>query len=417
MKPRTLIALSLLSLSLLACKREAAPAAAPATGDYAVQPWELFAGPGSMAPDLTATADGRLLLSWLSKVEGRRTALQFASYTDAGGWQSQPRTIAVGNSLIANWADTPHLLVTPDGAMWAQWLQANDSGPSAYDVVLARSRDGGMNWPQMTRVNQQGTGTYSGFATLWAAAADRVGIAWLDGSGKTAGGHDGHDGGGDMQLRSNGYDMDLTAGEAATLDPRTCDCCQTDVALTARGPLLAWRGRSDAEIRDILVARLDAGSWTAPKPVHADNWKTDACPVNGPAITASGTQAIVAWYSEGDGAPAVRIARSSDSGDSFAAPVVVERGQAVLGRVDAAIDGDQAWVAWLREDSTRQTLMLALYSADLGKELQRLEVAQLQGRGRATGFPKLVVHAGVAWLVWTDVIDGVAQLKGARVTR
>ena len=30
---------------------------------------------------------------------------------------------------------------------------------------------------------------------------------------------------------------------------------------------------------------------------------------------------------------------------------------------------------------------------------------------------KLVVHAGVAWLVWTDVIDGVAQLKGARVTR
>ena len=417
MKPRTLIALSLLSLSLLACKREAAPAAAPATGDYAVQPWELFAGPGSMAPDLTATADGRLLLSWLSKVEGRRTALQFASYTDAGGWQSQPRTIAVGNSLIANWADTPHLLATPDGAMWAQWLQANDSGPSAYDVVLARSRDGGMNWPQMTRVNQQGTGTYSGFATLWAAAADRVGIAWLDGSGKTAGGHDGHDGGGDMQLRSNGYDMDLTAGEAATLDPRTCDCCQTDVALTARGPLLAWRGRSDTEIRDILVARLDAGSWTSPKPVHADKWKTDACPVNGPAITASGTQAIVAWYSEGDGAPAVRIARSSDAGDSFAAPVVVERGQAVLGRVDAAIDGEQAWVAWLREDSTRQTLMLARYSADLGQELQRLEVAQLQGRGRATGFPKLVVHAGVAWLVWTDVIDGVAQLKGARVTR
>ena len=125
----------------------------------------------------------------------------------------------------------------------------------------------------------------------------------------------------------------------------------------------------------------------------------------------------MAWYSEGDGAPAVRIARSSDAGDSFAAPVVVERGQAVLGRVDAAIDGEQAWVAWLREDSTRQTLMLARYSADLGQELQRLEVAQLQGRGRATGFPKLVVHAGVAWLVWTDVIDGVAQLKGARVTR
>ena len=113
----------------------------------------------------------------------------------------------------------------------------------------------------------------------------------------------------------------------------------------------------------------------------------------------------------------MQIARSSDAGDSFAAPVVVARGKDGLGRVDAAIDGDQAWVAWLREDERQQTLMLARYSADLGKELQRLEVAPLQGRGRATGFPKLVVQSGVAWLVWTDVIDGVAQLKGARVTR
>ena len=50
-------------------------------------------------------------------------------------------------------------------------------------------------------------------------------------------------------------------------------------------------------------------------------------------------------------------------------------------------------------------------------ENSKIMMAPLQGRGRATGFPKLVVQSGVAWLVWTDVIDGVAQLKGARVTR
>lgn len=371
-----------------------------------------------MAPDLTATADGRLLLSWLSKQEGRRTALQFGSYTDAGGWQSQPRTIAVGQSLMANWADVPHILATPDGALWVQWLQANASGPSAYDVVLARSRDGGQNWAQMTRVNQEASGSYSGFVALWAAANNRLGIAWLDGSGKTAG-HEEHDGygGGAMQLRTNAFDMNLERGEDVTVDALVCDCCQTDVAITAGGPLLAWRGRSEGEIRDILTARLDAGSWTVPKPVHADGWKTEACPVNGPAVAARGNDAVVAWYSEGDGAPAVRIARSGDAGDSFAAPVVVARGQDVLGRVDAALDGQQAWVAWLREDEANQTLMLARYSTDLSKELQRIEVASLQGRGRATGFPKLVVHADVAWLVWTDVIDGVAQLQGARIAR
>ena len=235
MKTRIAFGILFAIASLAACKREAQSATTPGTGDYAVQPWQLFAGPGSMAPDLVATADGRLLLSWLSKIEGRRNALQFASYTDAGGWQSQPRTIAVGHSLVANWADTPHLLVTPDGAMWAQWLQANASAPSAYDVALARSRDGGMTWPQITRINQESAGTYSGFVALWPAAADRLGIAWLDGSGKASGDHGGH-GEGDMQLRANAYDKDLTAGTASTLDLRSCDCCQTDAAMTARGP-------------------------------------------------------------------------------------------------------------------------------------------------------------------------------------
>lgn len=418
MKTRIASGILLVVIALAACSRQAPPPTAAASGDYAVQPWQLFAGPGAMAPDLSASADGRLLLSWLSKVDGRRSALQFASYTDAGGWQSQARTIAVGNSLVANWADTPHLLATPDGALWAQWLQANASAPSAYDVVLARSRDGGMSWSQLTRVNQASRGTYSGFAALWPAAADRLGIAWLDGGGKAAGDHgDGGHAGGDMQLRSTSYDMDLAAAPAAALDLRTCDCCQTDAAMTARGPLLAWRGRSDSEIRDILVARLDGAGWTAPAPVHADNWKIAGCPVNGPAVAAAGTQALVAWYSEGDGAPAVRLARSSDAGDSFAAPLVVARGPDVLGRVDAALDGEHAWVAWLREDAAGQALMLARYRADLGSELQRLEVARLQGRGRATGFPKLALQSGVAWLVWTDVVDGVTQLKGARIAR
>jgi hypothetical protein len=201
------------------------------------------------------------------------------------------------------------------------------------------------------------------------------------------------------------------------LDARTCDCCQTDVALTTRGPLLAYRDRADDEMRDIAVLRLEGGTWSAPKPVHADGWKTEACPVNGPAIAARGNTAVVGWYSEGGGIAAVRIARSVDAGDAFAAPVIVDKGPAVLGRVDVAFDGQQAWVAWLREDANGQTLMLARYAPDLSRELQRMEVAKLEGRGHASGSPKLVVNAGGAWLAWTDSIGGVAYLKGALVTR
>ncbi len=173
----------------------------------------------------------------------------------------------------------------------------------------------------------------------------------------------------------------------------------------------------DDEIRDIAVTRLDNGVWTAPKPVHADGWKIDACPVAGPALAASGDTAVVAWYSEAGGTPTLRLARSPNSGERFFAPVTLDAGAAVLGRAAVAIDAQQVWVAWLREDTQGQALMLARYTPDLSKPLQKIEVAKLGARGLASGYPKLVVDAGGAWLVWTDVVKGVAHLKGARIAR
>lgn len=423
MNARTAFAFALAcSLPLLAaCKREAPPAGS-VHGDAAVQTWVLPAEAGSMAPDLVLAPGERVLLSWINRRSGRRNALQFASYNEEAGWQSQPRTIAVGNSLIANAADTPHLLATPDGALWAQWLQRQPDDAGGYDLVLARSRDGGMAWTQITRVNDDGRPVEHGFAALWPASADALGIAWLDGRAQEMG--DAHGPGGHatasgaMQLRANRFDMSLNRGADALVDARSCDCCQTAVAMTARGPLLAYRDRSDDEIRDIAVTRLENGAWTAPKSVHADGWKIDACPVAGPALAASGDSVAVAWYSEAGGTPTLRLARSPNAGDRFFDPVTVDSGAAVLGRAAVAIDDDQVWVAWLREDAQRQTLMLARYPPDLSKPLQKTEIAKLGARGLASGYPKLAVDAGGAWLVWTDVAaGGVAQLRGARIAR
>ena len=422
MNTRTALAFALAcSLPLLAaCKRDTAPAQS-GNGPGAVQTWVLPAEAGSMAPDLVLAPGERVLLSWINRRPGRRNALQFASYSEQAGWQSQPRTIAVGNSLIANAADTPHLLATPDGALWAQWLQRQPDDAGGYDLVLARSRDGGMAWTQITRVNDDGRAVEHGFAALWPASADALGIAWLDGRAQgmaatpAGAGHAAHAGA--TQVRANRFDMSLNRGTDVVVDARSCDCCQTAVALTARGPLLAYRDRGDDEVRDIAVTRLENGAWTAPKPVHADGWKIDACPVAGPALAASGDTVAVAWYSEAGGTPTLRLARSPNSGDRFFDPVTVDSGAAVLGRAAVAIDDTQVWVAWLREDAQGQTLMLARYPLDLSKPLHRTQIAKLGARGLASGYPKLAVDAGGAWLVWTDVAAGVSSLRGARVTR
>lgn len=450
MNPRTLAALALVSVVLSACGHKAPPA--PASGDFKAQVWVLPAEAGSLAPDLVRTPDGRILLSWINRREGRRNVLQFSSYTEQDGWQSQPRTIAIGNTLAASGANAPHLLATPDGALWAQWLQTRPEQATGHDadVTLARSRDGGMTWAQMTRVNDDAAPAEHGFAALWPEGADRIGIAWLDGRDLSAGGQttdgsgagehaehaDGHadramadmpgmggmhhDAQGDSkstQLRVNGFDMGLRRGADTVLDPHSCDCCQIAVAVTARGPLLAYRARSAENVRDIATLRFENGKWTTPHSVHEDGWKIDACPVAGPALAAQGNTVVAAWYSERDGKPLLQVARSADAGDTFAAPVDLDPGQTVLGRVGVALDGQQAWVAWLRETAQGQTLMLARYAPDLSKRLQLIEVARLGARGMASGYPKLLAGDGMAWLVWTDSEGGTARLKGARIVR
>ncbi len=393
---------------LPACQREV-PAAAVSQGDYSIQTWVLPAEIGSMAPDLTQAADGRVLLSWINRREGRRNALQFASYNESVGWQSQPRTIAVGHSLLANGADTPHLLATPDGALWAQWLQTSPDQATGYDAVLARSRDGGMTWNQITRINHGAPAAEYGFASLWVTGVDSAGVAWLDGRAQEKTGK--------TQLRANHFSLDLQRETDLVLAEHACDCCQTQVAMTERGALLAYRGRDDQNIRDITTRRWEDGQWSPPITVHADGWHVETCPVAGPAVAAHGEKAVVAWYHEQESTPVLQLAYSADAGDHFSAPQIIDEGEAVLGRVAVAVDAQQVWVAWLREEALGQSLHLARYTPDLSRKLQTLQVATLGARGLASGYPKLLANNGTAWLVWTDSVDGVAHLKGARIAR
>jgi len=435
---------ALFALALLAgCQREAASpdatAKAPAPVDAAtprtVVDWPLPATiAGSALPDLAFAPDGRLLLAWINSQPGRRHILQFSAYDPAiARWQNAPMTIAIGNSMFVNWADTPHIAATPDGALWVHWLQKRADAPAAYDIMLSTSRTGGARWSAPVVPHDDGSASEHGFVSLWPQSHDTLGIAWRDGrntapvatQGRVAEAQaapadtDGHahdvGHGGAMTLRAATFDAALRRLHEAELDAMTCDCCQTDVAVTSNGALLVYRGRTGDEIRDVLATRFNGAAWTKPARVHADDWKMPACPVNGPSVDADGDAVVVGWYTAPQGVPAVRLARSHDAGDTFAAPVELDRGEAVQGRVDVALDGDQAWALWLREDANGQSLWLSRRSAELATEHQRIEVAKLQGRGRATGFPQLAARNGVAYVVWTDLVDGKAQLRGAQV--
>ncbi|KFL36052.1 hypothetical protein [Arenimonas donghaensis] len=379
-----------------------------------VSEWALPAPPESAQPNLSLAPGGDLVLSWIERRDDGGHRLAYSRYPRGGDWQPT-QVAAQGKDWFVNWADFPALQVLEDGSLWAHVLVKNGDAPYAYDVRLQASHDGGKTWREMPAVHDDGTPTEHGFATLWPQPGGGLGIAWLDGRHTGGGGHGDHAGhGGAMTLRTAVFTAQGKQAETE-LDTSTCDCCQTDSARSGDGVLLAYRDRAEGEIRDIAVARFEDGRWQAPVTVHDDRWMMPACPVNGPAIAARGDQAWVAWYTAAGGTPSLRLARSDTGGRSFQAPTIVARGDSLQGRVDVAVDASGVWTAWIEERGGRQSLWLTRHGPDLAAEHLRLKVADLAGRGRGTGFPRLQLRGGEAWLAWTEIVDGKPRLRGARV--
>ncbi|GAB6196419.1 hypothetical protein [Lysobacter xanthus] len=383
------------------------PGAAPATPPRAVPTATAWALPtrDGMQVDLATAPDGSMLMAW---VDGQGAAQRLRFSRSRGGRWSAPVTVATSDGF-GNAVDTPRLRQTRDGAVWLLWLRKGAGGGHARDVVLTRSPDGGATWSAAVPVNTDGTPTEHGFASTWDAGRDRIGVAWLDGRAKS-GGH-GH-GDGAQMLRAATFDARLQRAGEAVLDARVCDCCHTDIAATSRGPVLVYRDRSETEVRDIRATRLENGRWSTPSAVADDGWRMPACPVNGPGAAASGVRMAAAWYTAADGSSEVRLATSRDAGKSFSAATTLDRGDAVLGRVEIAVQGDRAAVAWLREDASAQSLWLATASIDTGRAGAPVRIATLAGRGRGTGMPRMAIDADGLHVVWTELVDGRPVLQG-----
>ena len=414
--------LPMLVAALAGCSPAEAPAPAAANRSPLVEARSLPSPAGAAQPDLVSAPDGQLLLSWLEPTGDAGHRLRFSRLsTQTGDWEA-PRTIAEGSKWFVNWADTPHVHALADGSLWAHWLRSTGPSRMDYGIDLVRSGDGGATWSAPQLVHPSGTPGDHGFVTFWPQAHDRLGIAWLDSRQKAVDGaharhDDGHHGGGaPMMLRAALYDAEAKQGGEWSLDTSTCDCCTTSSAVTDRGVVVVYRGRSDGEIRDTRIVRFDGERWTPPRDVHADGWQIAGCPVNGPVVVAAGRRVWVAWYTEADGVPELRAAGSDDAGDTFGTPVTLAKGAQVLGRLGLAHGDGHLLASWLEQSpDERQRLVLGRYDEAWGRRAQRVEVAALSARGRAIAIGGFRWHGDAAWLVWTDVAAEAPRLQGARV--
>ncbi|MBK7403481.1 MAG: hypothetical protein IPJ41_02315 [Phycisphaerales bacterium] len=349
---------------------------------------------GATSYRLSPGASGPIL-AWHDVGDGQ-VRLRWSRLTDAG-WTEPATAYAAKTGIVANWADLPAVVEGGDGAMYAQWLRRTAKSGEAYDAMLLRSIDGGQTWVDLGRLNDDDTAATHGFVS-YAPIPEGLRVFWLD--GRETGAHTGiadAPSAGHMTLRS------AVVGERISpsilLDDSVCDCCDTAAAATSRGPLAVYRDRAEGEIRDIAAV---GGPLAAPRIVHDDHWKMPGCPVNGPALVASGDRAVVAWYTGSPGAM-VQASFSDDAGATFSPPIEVDRtaGAAVpIGRVDLVADGDGAIVVWLRSDRRKGVLLAQRVSRD-GVSGEPVVLAPMNA-SRDSGFPQAERLGDRLIVVWRD---------------
>ena len=351
----------------------------------------------ALAPNLTVGPDGTGWLTWLEKREDV-TRLQFSEFDANKKAWAPPRTIASGQDWYAGASDFPPFTVGENGRATALWYVTNPSSRetahlhhgAGYHAVFSRTGDGGQTWSAPKPLARNSDMTE--FAALATLADGRVLAVWLDARAKKAPGA--------PRPPQQLYSRILGAeGPDTLVDAKVCDCCQTSLTAFPDGSaLLAYRGRSDEEVRDIRVARFRDGAWQDARTLSNDDWRIAGCPVNGPQIASDGGRVAAAWFTAADNDPRVQVSISPDAGGRFLMPIRVDESKPA-GRVSTILLHDSAiLVTWV---DAAGALRLRRTTPDfVASQSLALTTA---ADGKVKGFPRAAL--------WRDYMGGTSSAR------
>ncbi|PAU93881.1 hypothetical protein CK503_09415 [Aliifodinibius salipaludis] len=354
------------------------------------------AAQNSIYPYLHSTGE-QLYMSWITNNSDQTHSLNYASYSN-DEWSAQ-ETIATDSTWFVNWADFPSIIADDGGPIAAHWLNKKPGGPYAYDVNISTADESG-NWGKEIIPHNDDTPTEHGFASMVPWDDNSFLVVWLDGR-QTDGRSDEDYYNLDyaMTLRGALIDRDGNIQQRFLIDDSVCDCCPTSLVKTSDGAVVAYRNRTDNEIRDIYTSRFNGEEWTNPQAVYDDGWEIGACPVNGPMLAAQDSLVTIAWHTGANDSPTAKYAYSGDSGMTFSKPVTLNDTTS-LGRVGAEMSKGVSYLSWLEKG--KDTALLKVASFDGDKQLNQSKTVAELNESRRTGFPQMERMGNDLIFAWTQ---------------
>ena len=342
-----------------------------------------------------------LLMSWIQNKDSI-ASLKYSKFNGID-WTA-PTEIISGSDWFVNWADFP-AIADNNGSILTNILKKSAEGTYTYDIHLQLYSKQKNTWKNNILLNQDGIKSEHGFVSMLPYNNDSFFVTWLDGRTLVGVPKENEQ----MTLRAAFIDAEGEISNDILLDDKTCECCNTAATMTSNGPIVAYRDRSDTEIRDISIVRFVNGNWTAPKNVYQDHWKIPGCPVNGPAIDSFNDTVALAWFTAENDNPRIQVSFSENQGETFGLQYRVDNGNAI-GRVDIVmIDQNNAVVSWMEPDGI-DTLIQILKVSSNGEKNIPITITKTRSE-RSSGFPQLELVGDRLYVAWTSLEDKKPTIK------
>ena len=370
---------------------------------------------GAIEQRLVALPDGRLLSAWWDNAPESRENLKISAWKN-NQW-SQPVVITGMPKIV----DVQLTGFAGDklAALWMIGKAAESGEVEVHDIYLAWSDNGGADWSQPVRINQEKSSSMKESPALTALADGALMAAWIDMRNITLIPPQKP---GD-EMRMEGYTALYAARMGADNQPKEveldkdfCDCCGPALTDDGNDGLVVYRDHKPDNIRDPALVRVSLQGSSQPVSVHDDHWKIDACPSKGPAISRYDNTVGVIWLTMVNDKFIIRAAFSGDKGAHFGKPIDLEPDGASNVSGIVMDSPHSALVSWTKSGDNGEVLKLARVFDDGRIEHPTVVHPLTNGGAFRWPGPRMVKSEDALIFSWNDEQDkkmGLVKVKVA----
>ncbi len=342
--------------------------------------------PVSPVSSVAFTPDGRLV-----RIRATAQAVIADVSNDSGAHFAPAVNVSSSSQrIVARRDDPPALAVDNSGRISVVYYVAERRAVVPY---ISYATPGGLQFSEPVALGGPSQGEEHAMVRLAAAPDGETWLFWY--------GSQRHARGGSLYYARADQPARLQAPSQKLVDS-VCECCRPAVDFDTYGnPVLFARMTFTDGSRDHALLKVNP---RAVQPAVVDEWRINACPMQGPALSidTAGRYHVV-WFTLGEKRQGLFYAHSDDQGRTFSPPLSVGSVAANARHAGVIARADRVVIAW-EESSGDSTQLRIMQSVDRGQNWLAPQV--IAAAAGPADYPDVIAQGDRIFVSWNSTAGG-----------